>query len=1188
MISMRENLFPQIDTIPNEMSAANDGIFEGSDRADIVDIKTGEAYSPEPVPETVEASDATVPLVSAYEAALRRLSPDTEPAPTDAQLDQSTSVETTPPDSVLESRPPAEDLPPLEWNEGADLPKEPEPEIAPLPSAESIPESAAETAKEIPEDVVSSFAERFPGITKEGLESIEGFDALSRGQQLQMLENLSQITVGRIQEDAKTSHDESIAAEKKSAKFLGKIWVSLKDSFTKKFDIVNREKQIKEDIVNSGIEEHRGVLEQMAKGMKELGPEISVAEDGKLEMQLIETKGLSPELAKVAEVFNKQGTALSKIPYEWSLDSATPDQQKAFKEAKDIYEEQRKVLMSRMSEAHGDEAAVKAMSATESMIEMQRFIQTCPDSASALEGIEDQNAVTAALKSVGAERGYYAVGGAIARTAIVGIAGIAAAPIVAAASGAIRGWQRSGEELLAQDRAQRAGEEVASETAKNMIAAVRAEGKEGEEGYRGSVEKIEALVAKLRSAEESGEDTSKLAAQLKRRIDYSKLKISEGKMVFGDAKERLANQYALTSAMAKAEAALATETAVDENGDKAARRLERMLNLAEGEIHDARMNKRTKQAIMAGGIGFLAAGAGAELADAVKWMNGSSGTYSERMFGDADEFKSNVAEAIAAVKAEVEEIGGKVGARLAEVGEAIGAPAALALEDAPINGLDLPPDYVLPGSGGDWVETPSGLRVLAEDLETSRVVASGDSLSRIFSETIPERPNAEIVSALRSMNAEELRSIGVSSGNPDLIRPGETIDIAKMREYLDAHPRPLAGTLSESSSPSDLGVIEKTESFPRSAIEDSGGANSGESVAPDGGRVDFVATEGEGTEVVVSGKGGSETTSIDDAMKGPASERPVPASSEIVREGMPIPSRRLSEISAAELSKWPADKPLPWPVSASEAQRLFGENGPTRELAETVLKATGRYPNQTELAALQAVGMSENGAPLRALIISMNPARGGHPLSFVEANKIVAPVLARQEIEAVAGGSGTTWANRPYPLAENPNPSTVGTSVRQESASPVVTTVTEGVVRPTKDELADPRNYYPSGHPAAGSINMNRILELRRAASAASAPKGGFVSDSFDPNGLDNAPVSRPLAPAPAPQAPRVTMNDPIVTSTARVLGERAAPNSTLRQAADLVANRNVTPSGVIGAITQNASNPTLRAAAEALRRRTP
>lgn len=67
-------------------------------------------------------------------------------------------------------------------------------------------------------------------------------------------------------------------------------------------------------------------------------------------------------------------------------------------------------------------------------------------------------------------------------------------------------------------------------------------------------------------------------------------------------------------------------------------------------------------------------------------------------------------------------------------------------------------------------------------------VQSGDALERI----LREKAGMQVKDAnafWRSLTPEELRSVGVKSGNPDLIRPNETIDLNKIRDLYEAKYR---------------------------------------------------------------------------------------------------------------------------------------------------------------------------------------------------------------------------------------------------------------------------------------------------------------------------------------------------------------------------------------------------------------
>ncbi len=997
---MSERL-PELDQVESHDAAANDAQYD-IPSAEVIDITSGEPYVPEGesiieelTPSAPPSSPpAETPIPSSYEAALKRygLTPDPSPieegarplAP-EAELDEQDEamqalIEGIP--SIAPTVAPSEAIPATA------------PEEAPLP----IVDAELEVKNEVPPDILASYKEKF-GINKEDLEGIEGFDKLSRGQQRQVLENLAQLTVGRIREEAVDGHKDDIEAQKKNANFLGKVWIGVKDSFTKKFDIVGREKKLAADIEKGGIEEHKGQLEQMVKGMNELGPAVNEnKETGELEVQFVETLGMSPELAKVAEVFNEQGTAFSKIPYEWSLDSADPKQQKAYQKAKETYELQRGVLMKRMADAGGPEMATKAMAHTESVIEMQRFIQTCPDAGKELESIQDQNAWTAALKSVGTERGAYMALGVVTRTAVGAMAGFVAAPAAAALTGAIRGWKKAGDELRERDANARKGIVDESEEAKNMVAAVRAKEGDAEVGYRGSVEKIDALVKKLGGKEDSTKSKEQLVTSLRQRIDYTKQKISEGKMVFGESGERLANQYALMKSLAEAEAAIAGETFADERGQRLEERLARMLNKTENEIVGARSDYKFKQAVKAGLTGAAFAGVGAAAVETLKWMNGAPAPVAEYVADKIGKAKAAVGAAVSEVTEEVTPeyvpyVDGSQAliehAPKPEIINGLDLPPdyKFPATEPPINGLDLPPDYKFPTPPGEeWVETPGGLNVLREDLIAaegvpSHVVMPGENLSKIFAEEIPGSTNAEVIRLLKGMSPEQLKEIGVTSGNPDLIHPGDNIDVAKMRELL------LAQNSTPSDVPSSPEYVDGSQALPR-------GPGGGGGDIPPGG----VETAQPGVLLYENdGTPSSTGTVIEAGPKVPLNMDKAPS---------------LLTMTRAEIEAWSKDAPLPHPMTEAEIVKVFGEKGDGMRTVAEQLKATiGRYPNEDEADMFVELGPNYPKG-----LAEMTARMKDHPMSYNELNGMVqkARVLGPDAASAAEVAPAAPKSNVPW------------------------------------------------------------------------------------------------------------------------------------------------------------------------------
>ena len=965
-----------------------------------------------------------------------------------------------------------------------------------------LTEQAPAATKEIAPDVFASFQERFPGISKESLESMEGFTDLSRGQQKMILENLSQLTVGRINKEAIDGEAEEFAEKQKDSKFLGKVWNGPRRVVMKGHDVVLEKKQLAKDIQNGGMEVHKTSLEQLVRGMKNLGPEVMEKADGTLEIQLIETKGMSPELSGVVEVFNEQGTALSKIPYEWSLDTATNTQKEAYANAKESYELQRGTVMKRMAEAGGEEMAVKAMAHTDSVIEMQRFIQTCPDAVKELKKIENESAWYASLKNVSTEKGMYMALGYGARSAIGVMAGFVAAPAVAAVSAGIRGWRKAGAELVAQDAAQRRGEEIpetknmaaaqtrmteigkaltettdeetktaltmeltalqksARGTAKNMIEAFNADDiagdKKAESGDRrqGATAKIEYLKAKIASvdamldsgpaADEAGnlaEEKAKLVAQLERRVGYTKMKISEGKMVFGREDERLDNQYALSVAMASAEAQLALETATDEGGDTAERRLGKLLGKTDEEIGGARLRHKGAGALKGVVIGGVLATAGAELADAVKWMNGASGTLTEKMLGSAAAAKEtirdtvgSVVEGAAAVQDNIRDAAESIGESARSLGNQLsenfaqahaetvaeisklGVPLknAVALESGFVGSRALAAEAVKSGESAGYVYTVKGGDNLTNMLkEKIGVLRSADDLP-----SSPQKDNL-IENLLHNkdpkvgLTPEEMREVGIiddahPNADADHIFPGQHIDIAKLNEIIAKksiggqslleHAQGSVGGVASEHTPTTttsvdaLGVRTSVQEFPGTRVAPAvAGAEDAALTQPEGAVANASPAEKEKIlnmfrkdKVYMEGGQAVDPTKIEHAytQTPPKVEKVVEAVGVRMEHGAWVSPRNINEMTNADWKAWPTDKAEPWPMNDAEAAKWFDTAPEYLENAKAIKEAVGRYPSQAEYDEV----MGANGATKNALLQGMK----AHPLSADELAKIEA------------------------------------------------------------------------------------------------------------------------------------------------------------------------------------------------------
>lgn len=851
-----------------------------------------------------------------------------------------------------------------------------------------------ESREKVRGDIAFEYGERF-GITGEELASIEGFGELSPGQQRMVFENLSQITLGRIHEDAKDTINELSEKQKKEAKFAGKIWLGLKESFgAKKIALARKEKDLVAELEEGGIAPHKEALTQLVKGMKELGPKVVEREDGGLSTLYLESDGLPPEKAMRIGEFNSVAARFAEVPYEWSLETATKSQRAAYAEAKELFEGAKKDALSILGEAGGKDGAMRVMAGIESQLNAERFLTTAPNAAEELKNIEEQSVWTNALRSTVAERGAYFLLGAATRSAVGlvagGASGVLGGTLAGGVVGAMRGYMKSRDTLRSQDLDMRQGKEVKADmeaTAKNMI--------EADTGAK----KIEYLIDKIANYDESAKNArtkEELIDALKQRIDYSSQKISEGKVIFGEADDRLANQYRLTSALAKAHAFIGADSAKNERGEKLRDRLDSLLEKTDDKIRGARRNYTIKETTKTAAIGAGFAAVGAIATDALQWMNGSQKTAMEKAFGAYDEANAAALEKTAAAEAGI----------AAEAGE----------------------EGLAPMGAEEIVRASDEARAALEGtygVEGANIheVVRGDTLWKISGGN----------PAVMRLSPEELRSLNISSGDPNVIKIGEKIDVSRLNELLGqkaalaeeirrvapnamAEPAsvPVAGVSRSPLDPleaTDLNNDPYAENAPLSRAAPVEGSPASTpppaETLPEAADAPVSSTEAPKVKEV-----SSETLTESAPQKVPPKEAFPTGKGYRIEGDTVVPERTLSEMSPAELARMPKHLPRPWPMSAEEAERSFGGSlSPERQLAERVKLEIGRYPNSDELSFAKIVE-TRAGGDGKFFARELENIRNS-PMSRAETETAIRRLggsRAQSAVDAQRGGS--EWGNR--------------------------------------------------------------------------------------------------------------------------------------------------------------------------------
>lgn len=561
----------------------------------------------------------------------------TEPvAPTEATAHEETPVEQPVPD---------------ESPSGFDVEKEVEELLPPdKPSEAPVgdkkePETKTGKAEKYSEEWLAQEFGRF-NISQEDLEQISEYAELSHGQRLMLLENFKQSLVGRINVEA----EEQYQSKRPTAGFLAKIWHAMAEHGK-----IAREKRASyQELTKGGINTHRQVFEALTRGLAAEGPEIEVV-NGKLEIQYVREEDCSRELSdeekESLKRFNAIATEYARIPYEWSLETASSSQQKKFRKAQETYEVYKKELFGIEGKETDPVEAMQFMNKIDEHVELQQFLNTHPEVEKQLQKIESPKLWREALKNVMTERGLYMVGGGIARVAAVGAIGFFGAPLAAGGIGLFVARRRTNERLRRQDVAARAGGVDTTGVGKNVVSVekfveVKKTTDAGIESHverRGLIEKIETAVRRL-ATEQDLAKRSDLMASLQARLNYTQDKIDDGLVDFGGQQhDRIYNYYGLQKALADGWVALAEEGSIGTDSEKSQleQRLDSFLNTRGQRISKERKAYLRKQMLVGAGISAGAAvlgyGITSSIGKAAHWLMDSSEVGHEAATGAVQE-----------------------------------------------------------------------------------------------------------------------------------------------------------------------------------------------------------------------------------------------------------------------------------------------------------------------------------------------------------------------------------------------------------------------------------------------------------------------------------------------------------------------------------------------------------------------
>lgn len=701
-------------------------------------------------------------------------------------------------------------------------------------------------AKEKEQHIVSaSVIEKFgsEGVGFEELKTIPGFLDMSEGQQLLMLKNYSTALVSRVKNEAKKEADE--AWGKRS--FLGKVGLSMITmGLAKNVAEQARQRDIARKL-SSGehlvASERRTMLEAFAKVAQE-GPEVEKEQDGSLRLNYLSTERFKddPDALAIVEAYNAAATSYAKIPKQWidadvALNKAEQPNYFAkllgtkntmlsgkehlqVAESKDTYRTAREQLLA-LLERHeggekGPEARRKAMlelNGLDERVQLNQLFSSNPDAEEALQHIRDSNVFTRSISEFAKNRGQYMAYGAVTRIAAVAALGAVAFPATAAiaggavavgVAGAVGYFQsrREAKELLKTRRASgMLGEEDLREhvvfTVKNEEELTEKEEERDAAFARGDKKtavKLEGDIRILREKLKMGEVTEQRTKQLKEFRDAQ---------FYTDRVERLISKLDVANEMGDKESAEILERKIAQTAT-----LMRGL-MQQGMVSFGQENRLKRIDARAAGNKFVA-----EKSDARSALNGlafmqalghADAVHSLDMSAIEEKMSSILEGYRAGIDATARKRSNKHIAKAVALRVGFGL-AGYGLAHA---GANLFGGHGFEDSGAsaqhgsdwgeahqaDWGEHGTGFAQAAGHTEVSfgaHAVTSGETLTAIvrkfpeISKLPSHSQEVAIANLMKRLSPEQLRGMGISSGNVNMIRVGEHIDLNKLHEQLSS------------------------------------------------------------------------------------------------------------------------------------------------------------------------------------------------------------------------------------------------------------------------------------------------------------------------------------------------------------------------------------------------------------------
>ncbi len=500
------------------------------------------------------------------------------------------------------------------------------PVLSPLPEQKPVDNTTIENNKknyEPSEDTLAKLHEL--GVDYDELIKLSpNFVNLSEGQQAYVLFKAQEQSAEHIQEKANQDFEE---AQKKSG-FLKKVF---------------RSGSMRREANRNAVNQHKGLdafgedINRLTKHVSENEWNVTIQEDGTYQIEYFKApEGISAKEKQLFDNYNTTATALSDVPYEWSLPTASKNERKAYQEALSAFNKTEKTLRKAF-EDNGQEhpEILKETFNCRSQIELNQLFSSYPGISSKLDQMQNdslKNRLIKKAKSIStwdgalnaAEKTIKLGSGPGLRMFSKALWGLGGAAGASFAIGAVMGWRRKNTEFKEDAKAVRRGKDL-KETSDKVFDAKQ------------NAERIGKLLSKIEN-EQNPERREKSLLALEDRLQILDKRLKDGRVNFGTAKEQLENKSLLMEAMTQAHV---YRYQLSQEAEPINKRITDYFDTQDKKSKNSRNKARVSAAVMGGLVGAGSATAAWMIADYFK-----GGETSAKILGALKEGMQEAGESI--------------------------------------------------------------------------------------------------------------------------------------------------------------------------------------------------------------------------------------------------------------------------------------------------------------------------------------------------------------------------------------------------------------------------------------------------------------------------------------------------------------------------------------------------------------